>query len=225
MIAGADWFQGSWLVVMDGDDGRETVRKAVDFSDFLKWPDLALLVIDVPIGLPDRGPRSCDTQARKIVKPRGSSVFPAPIRPALNARTHEEACRIWESTEGKGCSVQAFGIFPIVAGVDRQMTPQLQARIREGHPELSFACMNGGSGLKHSKHTPEGQQMRIKLLEPDFPTLRVYIAALKSRRAVVDMLDAFAMLWTARRVRAGLAAAVPDKPEYDTHGLRMEMVV
>ena len=36
--------------------------------------------IDVPIGLLETGARTCDKEARRILGPRGSSVFPAPNR-------------------------------------------------------------------------------------------------------------------------------------------------
>jgi hypothetical protein len=32
------------------------------------------------------------------------------------------------------------------------------------------------------------------------------------------------MLWTARRLRAGEAISIPELHEYDSRGLRMEMV-
>jgi len=56
-----------------------------------KPDDLAVLAIDIPIGLLD-GPRACDKAARKLLgQPRGSSVFPALSRPALGAQTYPEA--------------------------------------------------------------------------------------------------------------------------------------
>lgn len=209
---------------MEGPDGQLKVRQVDDFDDFLRWPDLELLVIDVPIGLPDRGARKCDLRARQILGPRASSVFPAPIRPALNARSHEGACRIWERIEGKRCSVQAFGIYSTIASVDRHMVPGAQERVREGHPELTFAHMNGGRGLELAKSKADGRERRIELLEPHFVGLEALISELRPRRAIVDLLDALAMLWTARRVRKAEATSIPDQPEYDSRGLRMEMV-
>jgi predicted RNase H-like nuclease len=40
-----------------------------------------------------------------------------------------------------------------------------------------------------------------------------------------DLLDAFAALWTAERVAAGLAVTLPTDPPLDACGLRMEIVV
>jgi predicted RNase H-like nuclease len=223
MIAGADWFQGKWLAVVAAD-GQTEVRQVAAFSDFLNWTDLQLLVIDIPIGLPERGTRACEPLARQIVRPRASSVFPAPIRPVLNASTHEEACRILNTIDGKRCSIQAFSIYRTIADVDSHMSSALQKVVREGHPELSFAHMNGGSGLKHSKHKADGRKGRIALLEPHFPDLEACISRLAEDRATVDLLDAFSMLWTARRIIGGQAISVPETPELDSRGLRMEMV-
>jgi predicted RNase H-like nuclease len=224
MITGADWFQGKWLIALEHTPGKTSLREVSDFGEVLGWKELEVLVIDIPIGLPERGSRSCDTLARRVLRPRGSSVFPAPIRPTLNASTHEEACRISESIEGKRCSLQAFGIYSMIAMVDRRMSPEVQQRVRVGHPELSFAHMNGGAGLAYAKGKHEGQQRRIDLLEPHFPELRGHIAGLRQRRATIDLLDAFAMLWTARRVMKGEALTIPEHPEYDSRGLWMEMV-
>jgi len=47
----------------------------------------ALAAIDIPVGLPDTGSREADSVARKFIGPRASSVFPCPIRLALEATT------------------------------------------------------------------------------------------------------------------------------------------
>ena len=40
----------------------------------------------------------------------------------------------------------------------------------------------------------------------------------------IDFLDAFAMLWSARRVKGGEAISIPERPQHGSRGLRMEMV-
>ena len=224
MIAGADWFEGCWIVVLEASEGGLSLRRVPQFADLLTLDALETLVIDTPIGLVEQGARSCDPVARRFVRPRHNSVFTAPIRPLLSAASYEEACRVRREIEGKGCSKQAYAIYPIIASVDQHISPHIQTRVREGHPELSFAHMNGGRGLSHYKGAPEGQAARIALLEPHFPEVGRLAASMRPRSAAVDLLDAFAMLWTARRVRSGEAVSIPDPPEYDSRGLRMEMV-
>jgi len=55
--------------------------------------DASLILIDIPIGLPFKGPRACDIEARKILgKSKTSTVFPPPCREASAAKTYEDAC-------------------------------------------------------------------------------------------------------------------------------------
>ena len=39
-----------------------------------------------------------------------------------------------------------------------------------------------------------------------------------------DILDAFAALWTAERIKNGTSQTIPAEPPTDSYGLRMEMV-
>jgi predicted RNase H-like nuclease len=73
----------------------------------------------MPIGLPERGPRACDLEARRLLGPgRASSVFPAPIRPVLVATSYDDACQIRLQVEGKKLSRQAWVIVPKIREVD-----------------------------------------------------------------------------------------------------------
>jgi predicted RNase H-like nuclease len=146
MLAGVDGYKKGWIAVIDLGNGKTEVRTYPTFTSLFDAKKLTQIIIDVPIGLLDRGPRACDLEARKFLgRGRGSSVFPAPIRGMLAANNWEDACRIRYEIEGKKCSKQTAGIMPKIREVDAAMTPQLQRRIREGHPEVSFAMMNKGS--------------------------------------------------------------------------------
>src|SRR5687768_4415737 len=94
-IAGVDGCRGGWIAVWACES---TVRAFIAPSVAALFGRLgpnALVAMDIPIGLTDIGPRSCDVAARKFLKaPRASSVFPAPIRPVLRAETYEDARRI-----------------------------------------------------------------------------------------------------------------------------------
>src|SRR5437870_3658001 len=78
-LAGVDGCRLGWVVATD--DGVEVVP-ALD--DVLVQCDA--VGIDIPIGLPDAGPRACDVEARRRLGPRRSSVFPAPRRALLPCR-------------------------------------------------------------------------------------------------------------------------------------------
>jgi predicted RNase H-like nuclease len=152
-------------------------------------------------------------------------VFPAPYRAMITARSHTEASAIRETIDGKRCSVQAFCIFPKIAEVDLSMTPVLQERVSEGHPEVSFTALLEGVPLDDRKSTPSGQARRLEALLPHFPALDAVMAQRRSSGvARDDILDAFVMLWTARRVAAKIAVSVPHEEQLDSKGLLMRIV-
>jgi predicted RNase H-like nuclease len=146
-----------------GSVGRTALQLVDDFATLVGRADLDLIVIDVPIGLLESGRRHCDTLARQRIGPRRNSVFTAPLRPMLQASSHAESSAIRRGIEEKGYSMQGFGIVPLVRSVDQVMTPELQTRIREGHPEVSFAAM-AGMPLQHPKLKAAGKLERIELL-------------------------------------------------------------
>src|SRR5205085_3782793 len=97
------------------------------------------------------------------------------------------------------------------------MTPALQRRVREAHPEVSFALLNGRQ-LRFPKKRPEGEAERRLLLRPVFGELPPVAGAARD-----DVIDAYALLWSARRV-AQNEARVLGTGERDERGLRCEIV-
>ncbi|MGH8178223.1 MAG: DUF429 domain-containing protein [Steroidobacter sp.] len=62
LMAGVDGCRDGWLAVIQG--GREVdALIAPDLKALLGAIPGALIAIDIPIGLPDRGSRDCDLQA------------------------------------------------------------------------------------------------------------------------------------------------------------------
>ena len=158
-------------------------------------------MIDIPIGLPG-GARACDLEARVLLGPRRSSIFPAPSRRLLDEREYAGQC-----------SLQLWNILDKVREVDRLMSPALQRRVYEGHPETSFALL-AGAPLRWKKKTALGAAERRALLAPHFGEIpRVPGAAMD------DVLDAHALLWSAHRI-AGGKAQVLGAPQRDRRGLR-----
>ena len=200
-------------------------------------PDVAALIalakraavsaVDIPIGLTDAGPRRCDQLARAMLSPhRAASVFSAPLRPMLEAATRAEAGEIRRRIEGKSVSAQAWNICPRIREMDRLITPRLQRRVVEVHPEVSFAAWSG-EPMHDPKKTKSGRAVRAALIDGMFgPAAR---EAARRRHWVRDvghddLHDAFAALWTAERIWRGEAKRLPESPEYDARGLRMEIV-
>src|SRR5215469_13251124 len=97
-VAGVDGTPGGWAALIAEFD-QTTVHRVASLSEIFKSaPDFDLIAIDIPIGLLDTyrlGGRICDCEARRALgSPRGSSVFPAPVRGVLVARSPEEASAI-----------------------------------------------------------------------------------------------------------------------------------
>src|SRR5690349_2429275 len=121
VIAGIDGCRCGWLcLTSDLTTGNVQAQVLPSISDLLSLnPQPSLVMIDIPIGLTDSGPRDCDLDARIWLKqPRCCSVFPAPIRPMLAASNYSEACEIGQNTCGKRLSRQAWGIVPKIREID-----------------------------------------------------------------------------------------------------------
>lgn len=225
-VGGADGCPNGWVVVTNVDGSIDTQVLANAQELFTHAASLDALAIDIPIGLNDAGARLCDTEARAMLGPRKNSVFPAPIRPVLNARSQDEAGTIRESIDGKRMSIQAFGIIAKVREIDDAITPSLQSKVIEVHPELCFMGLNGGRAMEQAKRKPAGRDSRLLLIDAIFGR-----EAFESPRSGIprslaaddDIIDAFVCAWTAGRFARGLAVRVPSSPEVDSRGLRMEM--
>ncbi len=227
-LAGIDGCRGGWLCVSQHGDAV-----AVDITAALA-PWLAsrrpgLVVIDMPIGLPDAGPRACDRLVREALHPgRASSVFSAPVRGALGHPTYEATCAAHRAIDGRGLSMQAWHILPKIAEVDAVLQTDCVWRgvLHEGHPELSFATWNGGAPMSRPKRSADGRAERRALVDGTWPgavgTALEHLP--RGAYALDDLLDAFAVLWTARRLAQGTARYVPERPPSDGTGLSMGIV-
>ena len=231
IICGADGCRAGWLAIT-----KNLGTGAIDCHLFATAKELIhnssapfVIALDIPIGLPERGPRDCDLRVRRILgQGRASSVFPAPTRPVLAATSYNAACGIRFKEEGKKLSRQSWGIVQKIRDVDQVLCQDLnlQSRVREVHPELSFFTLAGGRPMRYSKKKKEGKDERYRLLEPWFG--QALQTVLKQRKHLAstedDILDAFATLWTAERIASGIARTIPSLPPKDTHGLRMEII-
>lgn len=232
MVAGVDGCRAGWVVVVaDAHSARfrtPQVYLCPDFTAILHLsPAPEVIAIDIPIGLlTERQPggRLCDRQARQVLGRRASSVFSPPTRSILHA-THYDQVRT------RGLSRQAFGILPKIREVDTVITPTIQTRVFEAHPECAFRLLTGAP-MQHNKKTPLGRLERIRALAQASPpssrnVRRAFTHALtafpRSQVAADDLLDAFALVRTAARIAAGQACCLPACPPRDARGLRMEI--
>ncbi|MHB8681606.1 MAG: DUF429 domain-containing protein [Acidimicrobiales bacterium] len=190
------------------------------FVDALDWkPAYDVIALAAPVGLLDEpvpGGRHCDRGARQIVGwPRSGAILSAPSRAELAAfAVHGE-----EHLSAVGRRMASH-----FAEVDQALSPYWQRTVFEVHPELSFHQLNGDAALHLPKHRPDGVAERRALLEERVPGVtRVLDAHLRGVN-VAHLADAAVCLWTARRVAARAVIRIPEMPEWDTKGLRMEIV-
>jgi predicted RNase H-like nuclease len=232
-VAGIDGCRAGWVVVLRplARPRDSQVRLVQHVSEVLELPEMpAIIAIDIPIGLPDTsgaGGRQCDIEARKLLGARKSSVFSVPARAAVAETDYIRACEIAErhSDPPRKISKQTFNLFPKMREVDAWMTPSLQDRVRECHPEVVFWRLNGKRPVALPKKPAGGQVLRKNLL-----LAAGYAEAVlasnpfpKSSASDDDIIDAFACATAAADMVAGRAIQFPESPPCDCCGLRMEI--
>jgi predicted RNase H-like nuclease len=237
-VAGADGCPAGWLVVLSDVRGlaEPCARIVGGFGAILELPEAPrIIAIDMPIGLPERvtiGGREPDIKARAVLGKRQSSVFAMPSRAAVMAEDYAAACEMALKTSDppRKIAKQAYQLFARIREIDAAMTPELQERVYECHPEVAFWAMNGRQPLGEPKKVRSrphvlGLGLRRTLLSgAGFPEAFLTGTAFRASAAGPDdFLDACACAWTAGRILAGTAITFPDAPPRDARGLRQEI--
>lgn len=237
-VAGVDGCRGGWLVVLRYLSAPAQCRSFItdDFSTVLTLPENpAVIAVDMPIGLPEvsgPGGRICDNEARATLGTRRSALFAVPARDAVQQTDYQSACLVASrrSDPPRKVSKQCFNLFPKIRQLDALLSPRLQARVVECHPEVAFWALNGEQPMAWPKkiesrpHQP-GLDARRRLLEhAGFPPGILWETSIRrSKAGLDDVLDACACAWTAGRISTGAARRFPAQPPLDARGLRMEI--
>jgi predicted RNase H-like nuclease len=224
VVAGVTPCAAGWLVasakVHAANFAPEYPRVFDSFAAVLdERPTFAVIAVNAPIGYSDGtqpGGRTCDRLARSLLGSRGSTVHNAPIRStvegnATNSNDHLDAV--------------SNLLLPRYREVAAEMAPFRQRTVYEAHPELSFYQLNSDKPLHWTKRFEVGRQERRLLLGKRIPGVGLILDAHLDDVAPAHLLDAAAMLWTARRIFARSAMRLPIDPEWDGQGLRMELVL
>ncbi|WP_405056428.1 DUF429 domain-containing protein [Kribbella sp. NBC_01505] len=208
-VLGVDACKKGWVGI--ADDLRAYFGVTIEELVVAAEPDgqLAVVAIDIPIGLSTTGPRQADAVVRRLVGRRASSVFGTPVRQALETDDYVEACTASIRVTGKAISRQAFALREKILDVD-DWVRRTDRDVIEVHPELCFATMAGGP-LPHAKSTWSGAEDRRALLRAAGISVPSDLGYVGSVAAVDDVLDAAAACWTATRFAAGQAVPHPGR--------------
>ncbi len=221
IVAGADGCRTGWVVCRRDTDGTLDIRVVKTLAGACEG--LFVLAVDMPIGFTDtpRPGRACEAAARALLPGKASSVFPTPCRPALTCTTYEEA-NATSKTLGAGLTRQTFHLFDKMNGLDKLMRgrPDLRGIVREAHPELAFARMNGGKPVLSRKRRREGYLERRGLLaRHGFETPIERLDGAKRD----DILDAMACCRTALLIAEKGATCLGPAGARDSCGLPMNI--
>ena len=185
---------------------------------FEERPQFDVMALNAPIGFPDdpNELRTCDAEARALLgRRRGMTVRNAPLRSTMETGIARDDERLDAIT---------LSMLPRYADVAAEMLPFRQRTVYEAHPELSFYVINQDKPLTRSKKSESGIIERRILLE-------------KRSRACAGSSTPTCLAsspgpWLTARPCCGRrggssprpATRIPTDPEWDSEGLRKEIV-
>jgi predicted RNase H-like nuclease len=228
-IAGVTPCPAGWLVlparlngitiVADDPVVIPTLAGVLDYK-----PAFDSAAVEVPIGLfdePSAPYRDCDAAARDLIGwPRAAALFSVPSRAALRAPTFE-AARLLEPWISEG----DWRRFRWIRQAEAEIQPFHQRRWFSANSDLSYVSLNGDEPLASSPHLDEGVAERRALLQQRMPGVDDVLDRIPPAGATrVHLVRAAGLLWTARRAQGRVATRLPVDSDWDSAGLRMELV-
>jgi predicted RNase H-like nuclease len=229
MLGGVVPCPGGWLIVPARLAGVTIVAEepmvVPTLIDVLEYkPKFEAAAIWVPVGFSDdpEGPyRPCDEEARSFVGwPRRIAIRPTPSRAALNAPSRDEALKLepWLTRDD-------FRRFKWIREAEREFQPFHQRSYFAAHPDLTFAQLNNDQPLLTSPFHEDGVMERMALIRDKMPGVEEIVTRTPPPgAAMVHMVNATGLLWTARRAAGRAMQRLPMDPNWDSAGMRMELV-
>lgn len=221
-VLGVDACPAGWVGVVIDPQRRTSVFVAPDITGLVELVrerhDVAVVAVDIPIGLPDTGGRQADAEARRALVGKASSVFSTPVRAAVEAGSYEDARAANLAATGGRTSVsaQAYALREKVLQVDAWVRGRPGTRVIEVHPEVSLARMAGAPLLARKKDA-DGVRARREALAAHGVVAPAWFRG--AGFGEDDLLDACAVAWTAVRHALGVSESFPEVPEVFSDGI------
>jgi predicted RNase H-like nuclease len=208
-----------WIGVVADADGFVAAEVAATVLELIERVEqrneeqpLAVIGVDIPIGLADAPVRRVDPLMREHVGPRRASVFAAPHPSIIDLDDHAEAVAVLRAQGLPGISRQGFNLIPRIREVAGLAS---DPRVVEVFPESSFRAL-AGAPVGATKKSWGGMTERRRLLADADPPLRIPDDLGPAGRVPVDdVLDATAAAWTSWRVAKGSAERFGDPAQSD----------
>jgi predicted RNase H-like nuclease len=171
--------------------------------------------------VPNSPYRPCDLGARELLGwPRLVALRPVPSRTALRAPDLAAA-----QTLEPWLTPYDWRRFRWLREAEAEIQPFHQRHWFSAHADLSYVSLNGDLPVRSSPYQPEGVAERRALLRERLPGVdEVLLRLPPDGAAPVHLVRAAGLLWTARRAMGRAATRLPADMEWDSVGLRVELV-
>jgi len=227
-IAGVTPCPGGWLVlparlagITVAAEEAFVLPKLFEVLDFR--PSFEAAAINAPMGLfdiPSGQYRPCDREAREYVGwPRLVAINGTPSRNAIRA-SNGEARRMepWMTKHD-------IRRLRWLREAERELQPYHSRSFFSANPDVSFTVMNSDVPLTTSPYHEDGRLERLELVRQRLPGVDEVITRTPPDGAAgVHLLQAAALLFTARRGSGRAISRMPIDPTWDDTGMRMEIV-
>ncbi len=230
LCIGVDGCKGGWIAAVL-DNGKLNISRYSSLDEITsKYPNFDEFLIDMVIGLQSNADHiRPDTFGRRLIKERASTIFPAPCRQAIYADLIAESYNENERVLGKKFTPLTVGIIPKIKEVDSflQKNPEYKNRIKESHPEVCIARLNGKTMLS-KKAEYEGIIERLKLIVtyiPDISLENIMAISKNMKCNIDDIIDAIILAITANLSVQGYCESLPEEPMQDETGLFMQYLI
>jgi predicted RNase H-like nuclease len=227
-IAGVTPCPGGWLVlparlagITVAAEEAFVLPKLFEVLDFR--PTFEAAAINAPMGLfdtPSGQYRPCDQEAREYVGwPRVVAINGTPSREAIRA-SNGEARRMepWMTKHD-------IRRLRWLREAEKELQPYHSRSFFSANPDVSFTVMNSDVPLTTSPYHEDGRLERLELIRDRLPGVDDVVTRTPPVGAAgVHLLQAAALLFTARRGSGRAISRMPIDPTWDDTGMRMEIV-